>query len=77
MDTCTENQEEQSFMPSIFEKLIEPMNAYALCKLKILQLRSRGRLTSDQIKAIQEIQDLATFHATEIQNTVPNFFDNQ
>jgi hypothetical protein len=72
------NEEGEAYGPSIFEKLIEPLNAYTICKLKIQQLRSKLEyVTSEQLDMLQQWQEEATFRAKEIQKTLPNFFDNQ
>jgi hypothetical protein len=78
MDTHANDQSPEDYTTSIFERLVEPLNAYALCKLKILQLRSRSEyVTNEQLEMLQRWQGDATFHAMEIQKTLPNFFDNQ
>ena len=73
-----ENEEWEGYAPSIFEKLVEPLNAYTICKLKIQQLCSQLEyVTNEQLDMLQQWQEDATFHAKEIQKTLPNFFDNQ
>jgi hypothetical protein len=66
---------------SIFEKLVEPVNNYIMCKLKMLQLekvgKERNHFNASHLEMLRKLAEEASFHADFIQKQIQTSFDNQ